>query len=272
VVRNSLCAGQVSSADALRRVQDAGAQRPLNADWGAPGDWRYSHGILAKPHPGQECSERVIERSVGCFTWMLNGGRAQSPVLMQCCTANGNQGFYYAWDATVRANGREAATVNLLLNRFSPQLDVASHLPFEGRVAITNRTCRTVHVRIPRWVKRSALALTVDGARADPCWLGSLLSVEGLKPGSTVEVSFPLETEKITAALPSINARPFRGAPTVTGFFRGSTCMGVEPAEEAVNGAQPVLYPLFDRPELAGPKAPLKEVDRREVDKPIRWY
>jgi hypothetical protein len=31
----------------------------------------------------------------------MNGGRYQSPFSMQCCTANGNQAFYYAWEAVV---------------------------------------------------------------------------------------------------------------------------------------------------------------------------
>jgi len=271
VVRNSLCAAQAADPEILRRIGEAGPVRPKDADWGAQGDWRYAHGILRKPQPGQETTEDVIDRTIGCFAWMLNGGRWQSPVYMQCCTGNGAQGFYYAWEAIVRGSG-DTATVNLLLNRFSPWVDVHSSLPFEGRVAVTNKACRRVSLRIPRWVRRSGLTLSVDSARTEPAWLGSLVVLDGVRPGARIEARFPLETEKVTAALPTMNSRVFRGAPTVTGYFRGSTCIGLEPADEAVNGAEPVLYPLFERPEFQARVAPLKEVEARIVEKPIAWY
>ena len=121
-------------------------------------------------------------------------------------------------------------------------------------------------------MKRSSLAVTRDGTRVDPSWIGSCLSVDGLSPGSLVDIRFPVETEKVTAVLPSINARPFRGAPSITGRFRGSTCIGLEPAAEAITGAEPVLYPLFDRPQYSKTPTPMKEVVRKVIDKPIRWY
>jgi hypothetical protein len=257
-------------------VSEAGPERPAHAAWGAAGDWRYEHSITPKPLPGQETAERVLERTIGCFAWQLRGGRWQSPVYMQCCTANGNQGFYYAWEAIVRgakggASG-DTATVNLLLNRFAPWLDVASWLPFAGRVEIANRTCRRVSVRIPSWVRRSKLEVTVDGRRIDPSWTGAYVVADGLRPGSKLRLDFPLATEKATLALPSINQRPFRGSPTVTAYFRGSTCIGLEPAPESVNGADPVLYPLFDRPEFQAAEAPMREVVVRIVERPVAWW
>lgn len=271
VVRNSLAAGQATDEEKLRRVGEAGPQRPPEADWGAVGDWRFSHGLLRRPLPAQESTDRVIQRTIGCFAWQLRDGRSQSPVYMQCCTANGNQGFYYAWEAIVRGEA-DTAVVHLLLNRFSPWCDVESWLPFEGRVEIANRICRRISVRIPGWVPRRELAVRLDGRRIDPSWIGQYLVVEGLRPDSRIAIGFPLSTEKLSVTLPSVNARPFRGAPTVTGYFRGSTCVGVEPAPESISGAEPVLYPLFDRPELAGEKASMKEVEERVVERPIRWW
>jgi hypothetical protein len=280
VVRNALCAAQATDIDRLRRVSDAGPERPAYASWGAAGDWRYEHSITPKPLPGQETSERALERTIGCFAWQLRGGRWQSPVFMQCCTANGNQGFYFAWEAIVRgarggATGGAAgdtATVNLFLNRFSPWVDVASWLPFAGRVELANRTCRRVSVRIPSWVRRSTLAVSLDGRRIEPSWTGAYVVVDGLRPGSLIRLDFPVATETATLAIPSINQRPFRGSPTVTARFRGSTCIGLEPAPESVNGADPVLYPLFDRPEFQAAEAPMRDVEVRVVEKPIAWW
>lgn len=276
VVRNSLCAAQAADIERLRRVSDAGPERPAYADWGAAGDWRYEHSITPKPLPGQETSERALERTIGCFAWQLRGGRWQSPVYMQCCTANGNQGFYYAWEAIVRgAKGGaagDAAVVNLLLNRFSPWVDVASWLPFTGRVELANRGCRRISVRIPSWVRRSTLRVTIDGRPIEPSWTGPYAVANGLRPGTVVRLDFPLVTETATIAIPSINARPFKGSPTVIARFRGSTCVGLEPAPESVNGADPVLYPLFDRPEFQAAEAPMREVDVRVVERPIAWW
>ncbi len=284
VVRNSLCAAQATDLDRLRRVSGAGPERPAYASWGAAGDWRYEHSITPKPLPGQETAERVLERTIGCFAWQLRGGRWQSPVFMQCCTANGNQGFYYAWEAIVRGSwggagggatgggAGDTAAVNLLLNRFSPWLDVASWLPFSGRVEIANRTCRRVSVRIPAWVRRSTLEVSVDGRRIEPAWIGAYVVADGLRPGSKVRLDFPVATETATLALPSINQRPFKGSPTVTARFRGSTCIGLEPAPESVNGADPVLYPLFDRPEFQAAEAPMREVGVRIVERPVAWW
>ena len=54
--------------------------------------------------------------------------------------------------------------------------------------------------------------------------------------------------------------------------FRGSTCIGLEPAPESVNGADPVLYPLFDRPEFQAAEAPMRDVEVRVVEKPVAWW
>ena len=51
-----------------------------------------------------------------------------------CCTANGAVGLYYAWHGITRFDQSSGtATVNLLLNRAAPWLDVDSWLPYEGR-------------------------------------------------------------------------------------------------------------------------------------------
>ena len=56
-------------------------------------------------------------------------------MLMHCCTANGSQGLYYAWEGILRRRDW-GAEINLWLNRRSPWVDVLSHLPHEGRLEI----------------------------------------------------------------------------------------------------------------------------------------
>lgn len=270
VVRNSLCEAQASDPDLLRKIGDVSPERPKDSAWGAVIDSRFSHGILKKPLPGQECTDNVIERSIGGFCHLL-GARYQAPFLMHCCTANGNQGFYYAWEAIVRhCDG--VATINLLLSRFSPWLNIESYMPYEGKVVIKNKTVRRINVRIPPWVNRSHLRCKVNGNLATPDWAGSYAVFSDLQSKSVVAIEFPLERETVTLSLPAMNSRPCKGAPTVTANFKGSTCIGLEKAEESVHGKEPAWYPLFQRPEFQLEKAPLKEVDYYVAEKPIRWY
>ena len=112
VVRNSLCEAQVTDLDALRHIGEVSAERPKDSPWGAPYDWRFQAGIQHTTLPGQECTDRVLERSIGAFTCNMPGARHQAPFQTHCCTANGNQAFYYAWEAAVRGQG-ESAVVNL---------------------------------------------------------------------------------------------------------------------------------------------------------------
>lgn len=271
VVRNALCEAQAIDPDLLRRIGEASPERPKDSPWGAAYDSRFEQGIQRRSFPGQECTDNVIPRAIGGFSSWLMEARYQRPSLMACCTANGNQGFYYAWEAIVRCqNG--AATVNLLLNRFSPWLDVASYLPYEGKVVIKNKTAHRISVRVPAWVKRGQLRWRLNDAPASPAWTGPYAVFDGLSPQATLTMEFPLERERVTLTLPNLNARPYRGAPTVTCTFKGSTCIGLEKPEEDVYGREPVWYPLFHRPQFQMDKAPLKEVDYYVVEKPIRWY
>jgi len=190
---------------------------------------------------------------------------------MHCCTANGNQGFYYAWEATVRYQSG-TATINLLLNRFSPWLDLESHLPFEGKVVIRNKTARCAQVRIPAWVKRSQLRCRGNQNWVIPSWLGAYAIFRDLPSAAVLEIEFPLERETMTLTLPAMNQRQYRGAPTISATFKGSTCVGLSEAEESVYGKEPVWYPLFDRPAYQPDQAPMREVDYHVTERHIRWY
>lgn len=270
VVRNSLCEAQVADTEPLHRLGAVCPARPKDSLWGAASDWRFSSGILYTPLPGQECTDRVIERAVGGFSHLM-GARYQQPMLMHCCTANGNQGFYYAWEAIVRYQDG-TATINLLMNRFSPWLDIESYMPYEGKVIIKNKTARRIQVRIPAWVKRSGLRCAVNGNPVTPGWAGAYAVFGSLSGDAVLTIEFPLERETVTLMLPSMNQRQYRGASTVTATFKGSTCIGLEKAEESVHGMEPAWYPLFHRPQFQREDTPMKEVDYHVTEKPIRWY
>ena len=250
VVRNHLCEQQVLDADALRGVAAASPAERREQD---------RTGI-----PHQYSMEQVIERSLGIFAGIslpdcIPEGWVWS---MQCCTGTAAQGLYYAWEGAVRENG-DSATVNLLLNRVAAGLEVASHLPFSGKVIIRNRSKRRIAVRIPCWARHHRIVALVSGREVSPRWLGAYLMFESLKPGDEISIRFPIHE---TIASYTVNSRT-EMEQRYTCTFRGSTLVDIDPRDE-----RPASYPLYRRSHLRRDDAPMKDatgfVPRKHI---VRW-
>jgi hypothetical protein len=270
LVRNSLSAAQATDREAIRKLNEAGPERPKDSPWGVPQDFRFSSSFVHAALPGQETTENVLERALGGFAWNLVNGRYQSPFLMGCCTANGNQGFYYAWEAVVKGSG-STATVNLLFNRFSPWLDLESSLPFEGKVVIRNKKARHLQVRIPGWVKRSDLRCTLNGSPVEPAWCGRYAGFFDIPLHAGLTLDFPIREETVPLQIPFMNARQYRGVAKAVYQFRGSTCVGIV-EDESIFGSEYLWVPLYRQPLYHLEKAPQVEVPYRVVEQPIQWY
>ncbi|MFH1568094.1 MAG: hypothetical protein ABIL09_08860 [Gemmatimonadota bacterium] len=135
--RNGLIEAQATDPAELARVSAAGRERPPGSAFGGHFDGRFSQPNNKGVLPGQEVCDRVLERTIGAFGHLC-GARYQTPMMMHCCTANGCQGLYYAWEGIVRREGAGAA-VNLWLSRRSPWVDVWSWLPHQGRLVVQNK-------------------------------------------------------------------------------------------------------------------------------------
>jgi hypothetical protein len=132
-------------------------------------------------------TRQFVDRMIGSYTDRGAVTHCFDVVDAGCCTGNGALATYYAWEAITRyKNGH--ATVNLLLNRAAPWLDVASSV--EGHVRITNKRARSLAVRIPGWVKIDRVRSTVDGTSAQPIPTGKYLLLTGLKPQQVIEFPF----------------------------------------------------------------------------------
>ena len=260
LVRNALLEAQYTDADGLRALGEATAEK-------ATPSW-----TSVEPMPGLEDYDRVVERNIGAIACTSHAGLVQGAFMMSCCNANANQAFYYAWEAIVR-HERGQATVNLLLNRFSPWLDIASYLPFEGKVVIGNKMAHAINVRIPAQVSRRDLRCTVNGQAIEPAWLGRYARFDGLQGNEQIVITFPLQTETLHLALSTINtALPEPVKPNtiirIRADFRGSTCLGTEP-EEAI--FLPTGLRTYRRDHLRQPHAPMRQVPYHVVERPIRW-
>jgi hypothetical protein len=128
-VRNATAQAQITDKAGISKIGEFYDERPKNARFGAHDDFRFTRNInLSDPIPNLECTDGVLERSVGATCGALTGGRYQSPNQMACCTANCLQGFYYAWEAAIR-HSAETSTVNLLFTRFSEWMDLSPGFP-----------------------------------------------------------------------------------------------------------------------------------------------
>jgi len=241
--RNGLIEAQFTDLDELMRVSEAGRYRAENADWGGMHDSRKRYGFQMK---GQEITDRVLERSIGVFGH-LDGAQYLQPLCMHCCTANGSQGLYYAWEGIVRhsgsADGGATAEVNMWLNRRSPWLDVWSWLPHQGKLVVQNKGVKRILVRKPGWVRQATLRCRIDGKDVQPLWVGNRVLFTGLRGNKQLQFDVPLATDKATYSLVRLNQRQTVGQ-RYECQFRGNTAISVK----AIEGAKDHnWYRLFRR-------------------------
>jgi hypothetical protein len=225
-----------------------------------------------KPSPpayAGQTSDNVIERSIGGFSNHVPPLKVSTS---GCCTPWGQMGLFYAWDAILRYSD-DTAQVNLLLNRATPWMDVDSHLPYEGKVVLRNKTARQALARIPLSTDQTTVECRVGERSVRPVWLGRYLRFDGLKPGDRVTIEFPVEerTEHWTA--PPQGSFPGYTLLTVmpegtryTCKFRGNTLVQITPP------LAPGSWLYQGRPEqFRSSKAPVKEVTRFETPFVLTW-
>jgi hypothetical protein len=226
IVRNHLVAQQITDLDEMRRLS---GNKPEH--------------------------EELLKRFVGGFNQSMEGWiNSTGPHCWGCCTANGSIGLYYAWHGITRFDG-DVATVNLLLNRASPWIDIDSYLPYEGKVVLHNKQARTAMVRLPFWLDRSQLNVEVDGTAVAPKFSGNRVVIGGLKPDSIATLTFPVprRTEDYTV-----------GGRKYTLDLIGSTVIDVTPRSDS-----PDVYQYYKRSEMTRPATPMKTVERFVADKTL---
>jgi len=99
-----------------------------------------------------------------------------------CCINGGMRGLFLAYqNAITETNGE--VRVNLLLSAASPSIEVASFIPYEGRLDLYAATSRPILVRCPAWL--AAGRVKVESSPAIGVRLESgatVLRITGAKP------------------------------------------------------------------------------------------
>jgi len=204
--------------------------------------------------------DNVLERAMGSFgeatpTVLTDSGGGITVRGYGCCTGNGSLALYYAWEGIVRYRDG-MATINLLLNRASPWVDIDSYLPYEGRVCIHVKTARSVAVRIPAWVNIDGVRMTLDGKPVQTLRAGRYLTLDSLKSGQVMELRFDVPEDRASYLVPG---NPV-GRHKI--LFRGSTAVSVENELPHDPDKVDTMYLIYQRDHLKANRAPLKDVTR----------
>jgi hypothetical protein len=270
LARNGLVSAQVSDLDELKRVAEEGKERPQGALWGGMWDLRFSNNNADRGSlPGQEVYDNVLERSRGAFCF-LHDARYQDPMCMSCCTANGNQGFYFAWEGIIRRSGNTAA-VNMWLNRRSPWLDVWSWLPYEGRVAVQNKGMKQIVVRRPSWAQASEIRVRIDGKTVTPIWAGNRMLFGNLRGNEQIGLEVPVKLDKASYSLGNLNDTHPNGVYACV--FKGHTAVKVTRIEAGADPGDKNWYRIFQREAMMANKAPMKPIPAYvHPEKLVRWF
>ncbi|MHC4713518.1 MAG: hypothetical protein ACYTAN_09665 [Planctomycetota bacterium] len=272
--RNGLVESQMTDAAEMLRVAQAGSKRQRGEDWtGPPVATAIWDDRLRTLFPGQDMVERVAERSVGAFGFVLDASRME--MLMHCCTANGSQGLYYAWEGIVRRSG-ESAEVNMWLNRRSPWVDVWSFLPYEGKLAVRNKTMKRIAVRLPGWARRSEVVCRLNGRPVTPVWVGNRMVFDGLSGGEEIEILAPVRDDRAEYTLSYMPGykvnRDGTSGPCIACRFRGNTAVALESISPRAGVAVYDGYRVFRREHMLADNAPGKPLPQYvHPEKLIAW-
>jgi hypothetical protein len=211
---------------------------------------QFSDLDIMKRFAGNGPAAKYVENYLGGFGEATPIGIA--PEMYGCCSANTPMGLYYAWHGITRFSDG-VATVNLFLNRASAWMDVASFLPYEGKVELHNKQARTALVRIPMWVDADGVKSYVNNDRVRVPRTGRYLVFDGLHNGTVIRLEFPnLEFKEhywLAGTRHDI-------------VLRGSTVVEVSPVSR-----DPNQIPLYQRGRYGSTSAPLQKATLFVPDK-----
>jgi len=177
----------------------------------------------------------------------MAGPTTIQPQVIGCCSANGGLALYQTW-RSILDRDKDGCTVNLLMNRVSPWIDVASHVPFEGRVDIRVHDAEWVRVRIPSWVDKDKVRVELNGKDAKPEWKERFISLTELQAGDVLSVRFDVPEREVER---DFGWRKYKLQ------FRGSTLADIQPRPKDA-----ALIPLYPEERTKGRKAVVRTVER----------
>lgn len=177
-------------------------------------DWIEELDHKENDIPKRRTYYKVAQRLRGAFSgyaapndFVYDGewGRGHIMDVQTCCLGAGTRGLYLGWSNIVTETAGRVS-VNMLLNRATPWLDVHAHMPHEGKVELyINQDIPELFVRIPEWTPFGAVKVERErGGETDVnngrrlSWLKqTFVNLGAAATGEKITITFPL-TERST--------------------------------------------------------------------------
>jgi hypothetical protein len=169
-----------------------------------------------------------------------------------CCINGGIRGLSLASQNAIKETAQEIQ-VNLLVSAISSSLEVASYLPYEGRLDLYPAGKKQIRVRTPDWLRPHDVRVSAStGVHVER--QSSAVVLKGAVAGDRLTLDFEQPTLERSYTVAS---RTYR----VT--WRGDTVVQLLP--------QGNPYPIFQRSALNRPAAPLKPRDISLISQQVHW-
>lgn len=184
-----------------------------------------------------ETHSNVLARSIGGFAGWSQPNDLISKVMHEwdlyaCCCSQGVRGLFNAWNHVVTRDGTQVS-VNFLMNYGNEDLTVKSRLPHEGSVVVEPNRPLDLRVRVPGFVRKETVVITMDGERLPFTYDGVYAVLGSVKPGTTAEIRFEMAETTTEEHVLGVTYRV---------EWRGNTVVGIDPPGKTI--------PLYRRSHL----------------------
>jgi hypothetical protein len=178
--------------------------------------WSAPHCSLAYHEP---LSTRWV-KTEALRSRFLNKTRFQQ----NCCAGGGLRAVYQVWSNIITEEAGQLS-VNLSLDRSTPQLAVTSYVPFEGLVRLTvKQNCR-LRWRRPAYCAPADVRVKVTGARLAAEPREQFLSFGNVPAGAVIELRFPLPERHSSVTIGNPGHQHYR----FDVDWRGDTVLAIRP-------------------------------------------
>jgi hypothetical protein len=169
-----------------------------------------------------------------------------------CCINGGIRGLFLASQNAIQETAGEVH-VNLLISAASPSLEVASYLPYEGRLDLYATASKKIRVRTPDWMDSDKVHVS-GPAELHVERQPSAVLISGAVTGDPITLQFEQPTVERTH---TVATRAYRAR------WRGDTVVRLLP--------QGSPYPIFQRSSLNQSVTPLKPRDVSPISQRVHW-
>jgi hypothetical protein len=147
---------------------------------------------------GREAEPGLAPFIRGSFaSWARPNDLLGGPDLEGCCTGGGARALFHVLDNGVAREEPDTVAVRMLFSVDTPEAQVRSALPYEGRVRVRLKQAARLKLRRPEGVEAADVTVSVSGGEATSAFArtdGPYLVFDRLPQGGEIEMTFPTPT------------------------------------------------------------------------------